>query len=84
MKCNLVQSQLTRAKKLLGHIFNEEGELIDILGELHEVAILTAEDSVWLGVASAPASRLGITSTEDASKNTKLVWHGGRGHKSCN
>jgi hypothetical protein len=49
MKCNLVQSQLTRAKKLLGHIFNEEGELIDILGELHEVAILTAEDSVWLG-----------------------------------
>jgi hypothetical protein len=46
---------------------------MDILGELHKVAILTADDSVWLGVASTPASRLGITSAEDASKNTKLL-----------
>jgi hypothetical protein len=58
--------------KLQGHVFNEEGELIDILGELHEVAILTADDSVWLGVASTPASRLGITTAEDTSKNTKF------------
>jgi hypothetical protein len=59
-------------------------KLVYILGELHEVAILTAGDSVWLGVASTPASRLGITSAEDASRNTKLVWYEGRGHKSCN
>jgi hypothetical protein len=84
MKCNLVQSQLTNVKKLLEHVLNDEGGLMDVLGELHEVAILTVDDSAWLGVASTPASRLGITSAENASKNTKLVWYRGRGHKSCN
>ena len=46
MKCNLVQSQLTNAMKLQRHVFSQEGELMDIFGELHEVAILTADDSV--------------------------------------